>query len=96
LARSSLGEEALVEIKVLDTSHGPYYEQIRSQIAEMINSGTLASGAEIPRPHQLSQQINIDKGEISRAYFELEQQGLVVVKKSKNFLGETSTDYYVK
>ena len=85
-----------MEIKVLDTSHGPYYEQIRSQIAEMIESGTLASGAEIPRPHLLAQQISVDKGEISRAYFELEQQGLVVVKKSKNFLGETSTSYFVK
>lgn len=85
-----------MEIKVLDTSHGPYYEQIRSQIAEMIDKGTLASGVEIPRPHLLAQQINVDKGEISRAYFELEQQGLLVVKKSKNFLGESSTSFYVK
>jgi GntR family transcriptional regulator len=85
-----------VEIKILDTSHGPYYEQIRTQIADMIEGGTLASGAELPSPHMLSQQSGVDKGEVSRAYFELEQQGLVIAKKSKNFLGETSTSYFVK
>ncbi len=89
-------QEALVDIKVQDTSHGPYYEQIRTQMAELINNGDLASGAELPRPAALAQQCHIDKGEVSRAYFELEQQGLVEAKRSKNFLGESSTAYYVK
>src|SRR5206468_5244099 len=82
-------QEALVDIKVLDTSHGPIYEQIRSQIADMIASGRLVSGVELPRPAMIAQQCNVDKGEVSRAYFELEQEELVVVKKSKNFLGES-------
>ncbi len=85
-----------MDIKVLDTSHGPYYEQIRTQVTQLIENGTLASGAELPRPATLAQQCKIDKGEISRAYFELEQQGLVEAKRSKNFLGESSTAYYVK
>jgi hypothetical protein len=89
-------QEALVDIKVLDTSHGPVYEQIRNQIAELIASGTLACGAELPRPPALAQQCNVDRGEVSRAYFELEQQELIVVKKSKNFLGETMTSYIVR
>ena len=84
-----------MDIKVLDTSHGPIYEQIRSQIATMIEAGTLASGAQLPPPGTLAQQINVDKGEIARAYFELEQQGLVAARRSKNFLGESSTDYRV-
>ena len=85
-----------MEIKVQDTSHGPYYEQIRSQIADQIGDGTLASGLELPRPHMLAQQCGVDKGEVSRAYFELEQQGLILAKKSKNFLGETTMSFYVK
>jgi DNA-binding transcriptional regulator YhcF (GntR family) len=85
-----------VDIKVLDTSHGPVYEQIRSQIAELIASGKLTPGAELPRPAALAQQVHVDKGEVSRAYFELEQNDLVQAKRSKNFLGETSTSYYVK
>ena len=85
-----------MDIKVLDTSHGPIYEQIRKQIAEMIEAGTLSAGVQLPPPGTLAQQCNVDKGEVARAYFELEQQGLVVAKRSKNFLGEASTDYRVK
>jgi len=84
-----------VDIKVLDTSHGPVYEQIRSQIENMITSGTLASGAELPRPLAVAHQCAVDKGEVARAYFELEQAGLVVSKKSRNFLGETVVTYTV-
>ena len=37
-----------VDIKVQDTAgHGPVYEQIRSQIAAMIESGELAKGVEV-------------------------------------------------
>jgi GntR family transcriptional regulator len=84
-----------VDIKVLDTSHGPIYEQIRAQVAAMIEAGSLSSGTQLPSPGTLAQQLGVDKGEVARAYFELEQQGLVGAKRSKNFLGETSTDYRV-
>ena len=85
-----------VQIKILDTSHGPVYEQIRLQISGMIDAGMLVSGFELPRPSKLAQDANVDKGEVSRAYFELEQQGRIVSRKSKNFLGETSVTYQVK
>jgi GntR family transcriptional regulator len=85
-----------LEIKIRDTSHGPIYEQVRSQIAGMIDSGMLVTGYELPRPSKLAQDCNVDRGEVSRAYFELEQQERIVSKKSKNFLGEATTTYYVK
>ena len=85
-----------MEITILDTSHGPVYEQIRTQIADKIATGQLTSGTVLPRPAALAQQVNVDRGEVSRAYFELEQQELVVVKKKKNFLGEMDTSYIVK
>jgi DNA-binding transcriptional regulator YhcF (GntR family) len=88
-------EENFVDIKVLDTSHGPVYDQIRTQIADLIQNGSLASGSELPRPAAIAQQCGVDKGEVSRAYFELEQQGLVSSRKSKNFLGESSITYSV-
>lgn len=85
-----------MEIIVRDTAtHGPCYEQIRSQISDQIRSGLLASGSELPRPAKIAEQINVDRGEVSRAYFELEQQGLIVSKKTKNFLGETVTSFRV-
>lgn len=85
-----------VDIKVQDTAgHGPVYEQIRSQIAAMIESGELAKDAEVPKPHVIATQCGVDRGEVQRAYFELEQAGLIVSRKSKNFLGETSLTFRV-
>ena len=84
-----------MDIKILDTSHGPVYEQIRNQIENMITSGMLVSGFELPRVSTLALQCNVDKGEVSRAYFELEQTGLVNARKSKNFLGEHAVTYTV-
>ena len=55
--------------------------QIRRQVAEQIDSGVLASGQELPRPASLAQQCNVDKGEVSRAYFELEREGLIAAPK---------------
>lgn len=85
-----------MDIKVQDTSgHGPVYEQIRSQIAAMIESGELVKGSEIPKPHVIASQCSVDRGEVQRAYFELEQAGLIESRKSKNFLGETSLSFRV-
>jgi len=85
-----------VDIKVQDTAgHGPVYEQIRSQIAAMIESGELAKGVEVPKPHVIASQCGVDRGEVQRAYFELEQAGLIESRKSKNFLGETSLVFRV-
>lgn len=85
-----------MDIKVQDTAgHGPVYEQIRSQIAAMIESGELAKGVEVPKPHVIASQCGVDRGEVQRAYFELEQAGLIVSRKSKNFLGETSLVFRV-
>jgi DNA-binding transcriptional regulator YhcF (GntR family) len=88
-------QEDVVDIKVLDTSHGPVYEQIRNQIEELITSGMLVSGFELPRPAALATQCSVDKGEVQRAYFELEQAGLVNARRSKNFLGEAVTTFTV-
>jgi GntR family transcriptional regulator len=86
-----------VDIQVLDTAtHGPVYLQIRSQISELIKSGELKSGEALPGPGALARQCNVDRGEVTRAYFELEQESLVVSSKSKNFLGEVSTNYSVR
>jgi GntR family transcriptional regulator len=86
-----------VDIAIGDTAtKGPVYQQIKDQIAEMIESGRLASGETLPSPAIVAGKTNVDRGEVSRAYFELEQLGLVDSKKSKNFLGEATTTYSVR
>jgi DNA-binding transcriptional regulator YhcF (GntR family) len=98
LARKSLAdEERTVNITIGDTaSNGPVYDQIKQQITQAINSGELASGVSLPTPGTVAQQTGVDRGEVTRAYFELEQAGLVVTRRSKNFLGETTTHYNVR
>lgn len=86
-----------MDIQIRDTaSCGPVYQQIKDQITEMVSSGALASGAALPAPGSLATQISVDRGEVARAYFELEQLGLVASKKSKNFLGESTVNYSIR
>jgi DNA-binding transcriptional MocR family regulator len=64
-----------MNIELKDGSHGPVYAQVRQQIETQIGSQTLRSGESLPSPAALAQRLSVDKGEIQRAYFELEQLG---------------------
>ena len=84
-----------MNIELKDRSHSPVYAQVREQIEAQIRSKTIASGESIPSPAALSQQLAVDKGEIQRAYFELEQLGLITRQTGKDFLGKPKTSYRV-
>jgi DNA-binding transcriptional regulator YhcF (GntR family) len=83
-----------IELKAL--SHNPVYLQVREQIEKQISNKTLSSGASLPSPAALAQKLSVDKGEIQRAYFELEQLGLLTKHTGKDFLGKSKIDYRVK
>lgn len=78
------------------TEAGPVYLQVRNQIEARIRDKQIASGATLPSPAQIAQQLNVDSGEIKRAYHELELNGLIKKSVGKNFLGEEKTTYSVK
>jgi GntR family transcriptional regulator len=85
-----------LEITIGDTAtKGPVYQQIKDQVTELIQAGTLVAGEALPSPASLAAKANVDRGEVSRAYFELEQLGLIASKKSKNFLGESTVVYSI-
>lgn len=46
----------------------PVYEQIRSQIQTMVTAGVLAPGSRLPTIRQLSSDLGLAKGTVSRAY----------------------------
>jgi DNA-binding transcriptional regulator YhcF (GntR family) len=50
----------------------------------------------LPAPAQLALQLSVDKGEIQRAYYELERTGLVKKKTGRDFLGKEKTTYLVE
>ena len=82
-----------IELKAL--SHGPIYAQVREQIENLIQSSTIPSGETLPSPANLAQKLSVDRGEIQRAYFELEQAGLVKKETGKDFLGHAKVTYRV-
>jgi DNA-binding transcriptional regulator YhcF (GntR family) len=85
-----------MKIELKDLSHNPVYLQVRQQIETQIRDKTVASGETLPSPTSLAQQLSVDKGEIQRAYFELEQLGLITKHTGKDFLGKPKTNYRVK
>jgi GntR family transcriptional regulator len=85
-----------MNIELKDLSHNPVYAQVREQIQKQINNKTLSSGDSLPSPAALAQKLAVDKGEIQRAYFELEQLGLLTKQSGKDFLGKPRIDYRVR
>lgn len=85
-----------MNIELKDGSHGPVYAQVKQQIESQISSQTVRSGESLPSPAALAQRLSVDKGEIQRAYFELEQLGLITKHAGKDFLGKAKIDYRVR
>ena len=85
-----------MDIKIGNREDGPVYLQVRTQIEARIKDKRLAPGEPLPGPATLAQKLSVDKGEIQRAYFELERAGLVLKKTGKDFLGKEKTTYVVK
>ncbi len=84
-----------MNIQLQDLSKGPVYAQVRQQIETLISTKAVASGESLPGPAALAQKLAVDKGEIQRAYFELEHAGLITKQSGKDFLGQAKTTYRV-
>ena len=85
-----------MKIELKDRTENPIYVQVRQQIEAHISNKTVASGDSLPSPAALGQQLSVDKGEIQRAYYELEQLGLIIKHTGKDFLGKPKIEYRVR
>jgi DNA-binding transcriptional regulator YhcF (GntR family) len=85
-----------MNIELKDLSHNPVYAQVREQIENHIRNKTVTSGESLPSPAALAQKLSVDKGEIQRAYFELEQLRLITKQTGKDFLGKPKINYTVR
>lgn len=52
-------------------------EQIRSQLAALVQSGELAADARLPTVRQLAADLRVAAGTVAKAYRDLEQAGLI-------------------
>ena len=84
-----------MNIELKDMSLGPVYAQVRQQIETHIHDKQVVSGEALPSPAVLAQKLSVDRGEIQRAYFELERSGLIKKETGKDFLGHAKTTYLV-
>lgn len=64
-------------IEIDTASPVPPYEQLRQQVATMIEVGTVADGHRLPTVRQLAGDLGLANGTVARAYRELEAAGLV-------------------
>jgi DNA-binding transcriptional regulator YhcF (GntR family) len=85
----------LMNIELRDLSHNPVYAQVREQIEAQIKNKTVGSGEPLPSPASLASKLSVDKGEIQRAYYELEQGGLVKKQTGKDMFGKPKVVYRV-
>jgi DNA-binding transcriptional regulator YhcF (GntR family) len=84
-----------MNIELKDLSHNPVYLQVRQQIETQIKNKSITSGESLPSPGSLAQKLSVDRGEIQRAYYELEQLGLIKKHTGKDFLGKPKVEYRV-
>ena len=84
-----------MNIELKDLSAGPVYAQVRQQIETQISGKAVNSGEALPSPAVLASKLSVDKGEIQRAYYELEQLGLIKKHTGKDFLGKPKVEYRV-
>jgi GntR family transcriptional regulator len=84
-----------MNITLQDLSQGPVYAQVRQQIEAQIKEQAIVKGEALPLPGLLAQKLSVDKGEIQRAYFELEHAGLISKETGKDFLGQQKVTYRV-
>lgn len=66
----------------------PPFEQLRAQIAQQINDGTLPVGAKLPTVRRLATDLGIATNTVARSYRELEVAGLLETRgRAGTFVG---------
>jgi len=82
-----------VEIIISNSSGKPIYEQITSQIKNLIMSGDLLPGSPLPSMRLLAKELRISVITTKRAYEELEREGFITTIIGKgSFVSENNTE----
>jgi len=68
-------------IQLSDASGVPFYRQIFDQMAQLIRSGQLLPGSQLPSVRDLSTQLLVSLITVRRAYADLEAANLIIRKQ---------------
>ena len=86
-----------MEIVISNSTSKPIYEQITSQIKEMIMNGDLKTGDPIPSMRSLARTIHVSVITVQKAYEDLQREGFIettvgrgsfVAARNKEFIQE--------
>lgn len=78
-------------IRINPRSSTPLYEQVMEQVKELIAKGILESGEQLPSVRDLASQIVLNPNTVSKAYKELERNGVIVTIRGKGtFVADAS------
>ena len=86
-----------MEIVISNSTRKPIYEQITSQIKEMIMNGELKTGDPIPSMRSLARTIHVSVITVQKAYEDLQRDGFIettvgrgsfVAARNKEFIQE--------
>ena len=73
-----------VEILLSNSSDKPIYEQITSQIKEMIMKGELKPGEAMPSMRKLAKSLHVSVITTQRAYDDLQRDGFILTVPTQN------------
>ncbi|NLO08971.1 MAG: GntR family transcriptional regulator [Clostridiales bacterium] len=83
-----------MDILISNSSDKPIYEQITSQIKQMIISGELASGDQLPSMRMLAKELRISVITTKRAYEDLERDGFIYTVMGKgSFIADKNMEF---
>lgn len=72
-----------MNILISTLSQTPIYEQIQEQLKEMVLTGQLKSGEQLPSIRLLSKDLKVGVVTVKRAYEELEKEGIVIILQGR-------------
>jgi GntR family transcriptional regulator len=82
-----------MQIRIDNASSRPIYHQIIDQIKRDIALGRLKAGEKLPTVRELAGQLVLNPNTISKAYRQLEQDGIIVTRPGAGaFVAELSTN----
>ena len=84
-----------MEIIISSNTNKPIYEQITSQIKEMIMSGELQTGYSIPSMRALAISIHVSVITVQKAYEDLQRDGFIETTVGRgSFVAARNKDFY--
>lgn len=85
-----------MEIILSNTNDRPIYEQITSQIKEMIMKGELKPGDAMPSMRKLAKELHVSVITTQRAYDDLQRDGFIMTIPAKGTFVSTQNQDFIR